>query len=70
MPDVSRRALIKVTAIGAAMLPAGLAMDPASAEEHSAQEHAQAPPRRARPKPVPPLRRTPPLQPNPPSISS
>src|SRR5580692_9293446 len=35
MPDVSRRALIKATAIGAAMLPGGLGRDTASAQEHA-----------------------------------
>jgi gluconate 2-dehydrogenase gamma chain len=35
MPDVSRRVLIKATAIGAAILPAGLGRDTASAQEHA-----------------------------------
>jgi gluconate 2-dehydrogenase gamma chain len=35
MPDLSRRALIKATAVGAAMLPAGLGRDTASAQVHA-----------------------------------
>jgi gluconate 2-dehydrogenase gamma chain len=51
MPDVSRRALIKATAIGAAMLPAGLRGDTASAQEHSNGQNAPQSPSQANPAP-------------------
>jgi gluconate 2-dehydrogenase gamma chain len=45
MPDVSRRALIKATAIGAAMLPTGLGRDTASAQaDADGQSAPQSPP--------------------------
>jgi gluconate 2-dehydrogenase gamma chain len=47
MPDVSRRALIKATAIGAAMLPTGLGMDTASAQEHAHGPNAPQSPSQA-----------------------
>jgi len=49
MPDVSRRALIKATAIGAAMLPGGLGRDTASAQDHAHAQNAPQSPSQANP---------------------
>src|SRR5580700_12075705 len=49
MPDVSRRALIKATAVGAAMLPGGLGRDTASAQDHTHGQNAPQSPSQANP---------------------
>src|ERR1700686_3327474 len=51
MPDVSRRALIKATAIGAGMRPAGLGGDTASAQEHAHGQNDPQSPSQANPAP-------------------